>query len=82
MAVNLDNGQDNFEPGQVDIFGGVALGECYQFELGTITDISNFGKFFVGKILESDNRIQKQFQAHFNFATFIFYRINRLPYID
>ena len=47
MSVHLANNQDNFEEGQTDIFAGPSsLGECYNFDLGTITDADDVCEFY------------------------------------
>ena len=44
VAVNLGNSQENFIEGQLDIFSGGDLGECYNFEVGTLASSDQFGK--------------------------------------
>ena len=37
VAVNLDNNENNFEEGELDVFSGPSqLGECYDFQMGTL----------------------------------------------
>merc|ERR1712170_241302 len=41
VAMWLSNNQNNFLEGQTDIFAGPAsLGECYEFDLGAVNDVS------------------------------------------
>lgn len=45
VAVWLSNNQNNFLEGQTDIFAGPSsLGECYDFDLGTLADVSDVSK--------------------------------------
>merc|ERR1712242_194723 len=43
VAANLDNSENNFEQGQTDIFDGVALRECYNFDMGNVSSAQDFG---------------------------------------
>jgi len=44
VASNLDNTEDNFNEGMEDIFTGVDLRECYNFDLGQIASEADFCK--------------------------------------
>jgi hypothetical protein len=44
VAVNLGNSQENFVEGHLDIFSGADLGECYNFDVGTVATADQFGK--------------------------------------
>merc|ERR1711983_502438 len=51
VASNLDNTEDNFNEGMEDIFTGVDLRECYNFDLGQIASADDFCKNFLGFLI-------------------------------
>merc|ERR1712045_981000 len=42
VASNLDNAADNFNEGMEDIFTGIDLRECYNFDLGNVSSSNDF----------------------------------------
>merc|ERR1712170_107690 len=42
VAVNLQNRESNFQEGKTDIFAGTDLKECYNFEMGSIANATDF----------------------------------------
>ena len=44
MVANIDNDDDNFEEGAIDIFTGIDLKECNNFDLGNVASPDQFSK--------------------------------------
>ena len=44
MVANIDNDDDNFEEGAIDIFTGNDLKECNNFDLGNVVSPDQFSK--------------------------------------
>merc|ERR1712018_466724 len=42
VASNLDNTNDNFNEGMEDIFTGIDLRECYNFDMGNVSSAADF----------------------------------------
>ncbi|TRY80278.1 hypothetical protein TCAL_12947 [Tigriopus californicus] len=71
VAFHMKTGQNDYEEGSIDIFAGPsALGECYNFDLGTLGSASDIsmtvyhsgsdgGKFDWIQVLTSSNQIYR-----------------------
>merc|ERR1711981_482012 len=68
VTPNLDNREENFTEGKTDIFSGVDLKECYNFDMGNVEQTSDFGitlyhaltdggQFDWAQVLLSDNKV-------------------------
>merc|ERR1712001_86839 len=51
VVANIDNDDDNFEEGAIDVFSGNDLKECYNFDLGNVVSPDQFSKFFFSNIV-------------------------------